>query len=115
MQAPDLLLVDEPTASLDPKTSRQIMRLLTELCAERGLAAVINIHDVRLAQRFVERVIGLKAGRVVHDGPPEGLTPAVLTSIYGEEDWSEPKEDDAADRGGPRAAVAIDRDRLESA
>ncbi len=117
MQAPDLLLVDEPTASLDPKTSRQIMRLLSELCAERGLAAVINIHDVQLAQRFVERVIGLKAGRVVHDGAPDGLTPAVLTAIYGEEDWSEPRGDDTPDddRDAPRAAVAIDRDRLESA
>ena len=115
MQAPDLLLVDEPTASLDPKTSRQIMRLLAELCAERGLAAMVNIHDVQLAQRFVERVIGLKAGRVVHDGPPDGLTPAVLTSIYGEEDWSEPKGDEDADADAPRATVTIDRDRLEGA
>ena len=47
-----MLLVDEPTASLDPKTSRQIMRLIGELCAERNLAAVINIHDVALAQMF---------------------------------------------------------------
>ena len=46
IQNPELLLVDEPTASLDPKTSRQIMRLINELCDERGLAAIINIHDV---------------------------------------------------------------------
>ncbi|HBM29291.1 MAG TPA: phosphonate ABC transporter ATP-binding protein, partial [Halomonas sp.] len=46
LQSPKLLLVDEPTASLDPKTSRQIMRLIRELCAERELAAIINIHDV---------------------------------------------------------------------
>ena len=46
IQDPDLLLVDEPTASLDPKTSRQIMRLINELCQERGLTAIINIHDV---------------------------------------------------------------------
>ena len=50
IQDPDLLLVDEPTASLDPKTSRQIMRLINELCQERGLTAIINIHDVLLAQ-----------------------------------------------------------------
>jgi phosphonate transport system ATP-binding protein len=62
IQNPRLLLVDEPTASLDPKTSRQIMRLICELCAERDLAAVINIHDVALAQMFVERIVGLKAG-----------------------------------------------------
>jgi len=87
VQNPALLLVDEPTASLDPKTSRQIMRLICELCAERGLAAIINIHDVALAQMFVQRVIGLRFGAVEFDGPPEGLTPEVLTSIYGEEDW----------------------------
>ncbi len=63
IQNPALLLVDEPTASLDPKTSRQIMRLICELCAERDLAAIINIHDVALAQMFVQRVIGLRARR----------------------------------------------------
>jgi phosphonate transport system ATP-binding protein len=88
LQRPDILLVDEPTASLDPKTSRQIMRLICELCAEHNLAAVINIHDVQLAQLFVQRVVGLRAGRMVFDGPPGDLTPEVLTTIYGEEDWT---------------------------
>lgn len=88
IQNPDLLLVDEPTASLDPKTSRQIMRLIQELCSERGLTAIINIHDVFLAQMFSQRVVGLELGTVVYDGKPEGLTPEVLTRIYGEEDWS---------------------------
>ncbi len=87
IQNPSLLLVDEPTASLDPKTSRQIMRLIVELCEERGLSAIINIHDVALAQMFVQRVIGLKLGVVVFDGAPNALTPEVLTDIYGEEDW----------------------------
>ncbi|MEZ5652371.1 MAG: phosphonate ABC transporter ATP-binding protein [Burkholderiaceae bacterium] len=87
IQDPRLLLVDEPTASLDPKTSRQIMRLICELCAERGLAAVINIHDVALAQMFVQRVVGLKAGEIAFDGRPDALTPDALTRIYGEEDW----------------------------
>ena len=88
IQNPDLLLVDEPTASLDPKTSRQIMRLIQELCTERGLTAIINIHDVFLAQMFSQRVVGLELGSVVYDGAPDGLTPEVLTRIYGEEDWS---------------------------
>ena len=88
IQDPDVLLVDEPTASLDPKTSRQIMRLIQELCFERGLTAIINIHDVFLAQMFSQRVVGLELGNVVFDGPPDGLTPEVLTRIYGEEDWS---------------------------
>lgn len=91
IQNPDLLLVDEPTASLDPKTSRQIMRLIAELCKERGLTAVVNIHDVPLARLFAERVVGLQAGAVVYDGPPDGLTPDVLTQIYGEEDWNATK------------------------
>lgn len=87
IQDPELLLVDEPTASLDPKTSRQIMRLINELCKERGLAAIINIHDVHLAQMYSQRVVGLKLGEIVFDGPPDGLKPKVLTEIYGEEDW----------------------------
>jgi len=87
-QDPELLLVDEPTASLDPKTSRQIMRLILEICKERNLPAIINIHDVVLAQSFTQRIIGLQAGVVVFDGPPSKLDDKVLTTIYGEEDWT---------------------------
>jgi phosphonate transport system ATP-binding protein len=87
-QNPDVLLVDEPTASLDPKTSRQIMRLMTELAKERRLTVLINIHDVLLAQLFAERIIGLRAGQIVYDGSPTGLTSEMLTEIYGEEDWT---------------------------
>ena len=98
IQNPDLLLVDEPTASLDPKTSRQIMRLICELCKERQLAAIINIHDVLLAQMFAKRIVGLQLGTIVYDGAPDGLTPEALTQIYGEEDWEatieEVKDDD---------------------
>jgi phosphonate transport system ATP-binding protein len=96
VQEPELLLVDEPTASLDPKTSRQVMRLLTELCRERDLAAIVNIHDVALARMFLPRIVGLRAGEVVYDGPSGGLTPEVLTRIYGEEDWAKagPAEDE---------------------
>jgi phosphonate transport system ATP-binding protein len=87
-QDPELLLVDEPTASLDPKTSRQIMRLIVEICRESGLPAIINIHDVVLAQQFTDRIIGLQAGRVVFDGGPGMLTEEALTRIYGAEDWT---------------------------
>ncbi len=88
MQQPKLLLVDEPTASLDPKTSRQIMRLLVELAHERGTPALVNIHDVGLAQSFADRIIGLAEGEIVFDGTPRQITADVLTKIYGEEDWS---------------------------
>lgn len=104
MQQPDLLLVDEPTASLDPKTSRQIMRLLVELAHERGTPALVNIHDVGLAQSFADRIIGLSAGQIVFDGSPQQLTAEVLTKIYGEEDWSTTirkiEEDSDPDTGG---------------
>ena len=87
-QDPELLLIDEPTASLDPKTSRQIMRLIREICAERNLPVIINIHDVLLAQDFVDRIVGLRNGELVFDGLPSALSPEVLTRIYGEEDWA---------------------------
>jgi phosphonate transport system ATP-binding protein len=88
MQSPKLLLVDEPTASLDPKTSRQIMRLILELCQERGLAAIVNIHDVVLATEFLPRIVGLRAGSVVYDGPAVNINKTILTDIYGDEDWT---------------------------
>ena len=88
MQRPDLLLVDEPTASLDPKTSRQIMRIIVELAHERDTPTLLNIHDVPLAQSHADRIIGITAGNIVFDGKPGDLTETVLTEIYGEEDWS---------------------------
>ncbi len=88
MQRPDLLLVDEPTASLDPKTSRQIMRLIGELANERATPALVNLHDVALARSFSDRIIGFKAGAVVFDGTPAELTDETLTLIYGAEDWT---------------------------
>lgn len=122
VQNPELLLVDEPTASLDPKTSRQIMRLIVELCEERGLAAIVNIHDVQLAQMFAERIVGLRLGEIVYDGAPDGLTAAVLTEIYGEEDWEatigkvEEGEDETEAADGredeDHHAPVPDRDRL---
>lgn len=96
VQDPELLLVDEPTASLDPKTSRQIMRLVKELCIERNLAAIINIHDVPLARMFCPRIVGLRQGAVVYDGTPDELGTATLTDIYGEEDWDAAGGEDGA-------------------
>lgn len=114
-QDPELLLVDEPTASLDPKTSRQIMRLICEVCAERNLPAIINIHDVLLAQQFVERIVGLRDGEVVFDGPPTELDDKVLTRIYGEEDWTAMRkeaEDDAREAAEAATFEATSEERL---
>ncbi len=118
IQNPELLLVDEPTASLDPKTSRQIMRLIKELCHERKLSAIINIHDVMLAQMFAERIVGLQLGTIVYDGPPNGLNSEVLTKIYGEEDWSatirkvDGTEEESEPDVVPLTTPSVDRDRL---
>ncbi|WP_089687548.1 phosphonate ABC transporter ATP-binding protein [Billgrantia gudaonensis] len=103
-QEPELLLVDEPTASLDPKTSRQIMRLITEIGAERNLPTIVNIHDVPLAQQFVDRIIGLRSGELVFDGSPDALTEAVLTDIYGAEDWTAMRQDHEEDEAAEQAS-----------
>jgi len=104
IQKPDILLVDEPTASLDPKTSRQIMRLITELCEENQLAAIINIHDVALAQMYAERIVGLREGSIVYDGSPDDLKPDILTEIYGKEDWT------AVRKRKPKKKMSIEED-----
>jgi phosphonate transport system ATP-binding protein len=85
IQHPDVLLVDEPTASLDPATSVRIMTLITEVCRERGLAAIVNMHNVPLARRFCPRILGLVDGRVVFDGSPATLDDVVLERVYGAE------------------------------
>ncbi len=97
-QEPALLLVDEPTASLDPKTSRQIMRLILEVCEERDLPAIVNIHDVPLAQQFMHRLVGLHAGEVVFDGATTALDETVLATIYGAEDWASSGREPAPER-----------------
>ncbi len=88
IQNPELLLVDEPTASLDPKTSRQVMRLIVELVQERNLQCIINIHDVVLAKQFAQRIVGLQDGKIVFEGQSADLDINVLNTIYGEEDWN---------------------------
>jgi len=87
MQDPDLLLADEPTSSLDPKTSVEIMELITALAGKRGIPVIVNIHNVDLARRFAQRVIGMTGGAVVFDGPPEALRDDHLKQIYGGEAW----------------------------
>ena len=87
MQAPKLLLADEPTSSLDPKTSVEIMELLRDICGNYAIPVVVNMHDVELARRFADRIIGMAGGRVVYDGGAAGLSDAVLKTIYGGEGW----------------------------
>lgn len=87
MQDPSLILADEPTSSLDPKTSVEIMELLDQVSKERAVPVIVNIHNVDLARRFASRIIGMSAGRVVFDGKPGDLLDSHLNEIYGGEDW----------------------------
>lgn len=87
MQEPGLILADEPTSSLDPKTSVEIMELLDQVSKDRDVPVIVNIHNVDLARRFASRIIGMSAGQVVFDGPPDALQDKHLNEIYGGEDW----------------------------
>jgi len=89
MQEPDLLLADEPTSSLDPKTSVEIMELIARRAGESGIPAIVNIHNVELARRYADRIIGMSKGEIVFDGPPGKLEDSHLLAIYGGEGWLE--------------------------
>ena len=87
MQNPRLLLADEPTSSLDPRTSVDIMQLLAHLGESLRLPVIVNMHDVDLARRFASRIIGMAEGSIIYDGSPDGLTDERLRAIYGGEGW----------------------------
>jgi len=89
MQEPDLVLADEPTSSLDPKTSVEIMELIASRAGERDIPVIVNIHNVELARRFADRIVGMAKGEIVFDGPPAALEDSHLLAIYGGEGWLE--------------------------
>src|SRR5262245_48779706 len=89
MQEPDLVLADEPTSSLDPKTSVEIMELIARRAGERDIPAIVNMHNVELARRFADRIVGMARGEVVFDGKPAALEDSHLLNIYGGEGWLE--------------------------
>lgn len=89
MQEPDLILADEPTSSLDPKTSVEIMELIARRAGERDIPVIVNIHNVDLGRRYADRIVGMSKGEIVFDGPPGKLQDADLLNIYGGEGWLE--------------------------
>ncbi len=82
MQDPDILLADEPTASLDPKTSEQIMGLLRDLAGELKLPVMINIHNVAEAKEYTDRIVGMRYGRIIFDDVPAKLDQEAMDKIY---------------------------------
>jgi phosphonate transport system ATP-binding protein len=83
VQGARLLLADEPVASLDPESTRRVMDLLESLNQRFGMTLVISLHHVGLARRYCDRVIALRDGALVFDGPTSALTPAFLQGLYG--------------------------------
>lgn len=81
-QQPQVILADEPVASLDPQTARSVLQYLRQATRELGIAVVCNLHQVDYAREFGDRVLGLAQGRMVYDGPPDGLDEAALQAIY---------------------------------
>ena len=85
VQGARAILADEPVASLDPVSARKVMELLVELNQRDGLGVIVTLHQVDYAIRYCDRVIALKAGQVVYDGPSTGLDTKQLIDIYGPE------------------------------
>jgi len=85
VQGAGAILADEPVASLDPVSARKVMEILVELNQRDGLGVIVTLHQVDYAIRYCERVIALKAGRIVYDGPATGLDTQTLVDIYGPE------------------------------
>lgn len=86
VQDPLLILADEPIASLDPAASRTVMDHLRRVANERGIAVLVNLHQVDFAVEYSDRIIGLKKGEVVFDGSPYALDQAMIQNIYGTAD-----------------------------
>ena len=84
-QKPEIILADEPVAALDPITAKQVMDDFKKINKELNMSVLINIHHVDLALKYADRVIGIKAGEIVYDGPSAKVDSEVLKQIYGRE------------------------------
>jgi phosphonate transport system ATP-binding protein len=93
MQDPEILLADEPTASLDPKTSEQIMGLLRDLAGELKLPVLINIHNVTEAKEYTDRIVGMRYGRIIFDDKPASLDEDAMDRIYSGSPHADRSED----------------------
>ncbi len=85
MQNAKVILADEPIASLDPESSRRVMYAASQINRTRKVAVVVSLHQVDVAMRYCPRVVALRQGKVVYDGPSAALTPGMLRDLYGTE------------------------------
>ena len=102
-QGAELILADEPIASLDPESSRLVMELLVDL-NQKGCTVVVSLHQVAVALKYCQRVVALKEGRVVYDGPSASLTEQQLRELYGAD--SDLVFDDLAIQGALASAAS---------
>jgi phosphonate transport system ATP-binding protein len=86
MQKPNIILADEPIASLDPMNAKTVMDALAQINRQDGITVLCNLHTLDTARAYCRRIIGMSAGRIVFDGEPERLTEPVLRDIYGDSD-----------------------------
>ena len=88
-QNPRIILADEPVAALDPVTAKQVMQDFVRINEEMGISILLNIHHVELALEYADRIIGIRAGRIVYDGPSANVDQKVLDAIYGDDAQAE--------------------------
>jgi phosphonate transport system ATP-binding protein len=81
-QRPNVILADEPVASLDPKIARQVLGYLKDISERLGISVICNLHQIDFAREYAQRIIGLARGEVIFDGRPDELTPEVIERIY---------------------------------
>ena len=89
-QVPKIILADEPVAALDPVTAKQVMQDFVHINKDMGITILLNIHHVELALEYADRIIGIRAGRIVYDGPSANVDKDILAAIYGEDETEEP-------------------------
>jgi phosphonate transport system ATP-binding protein len=85
VQGADILIADEPIASLDPSSARRVMDILADLNRKDGITILVSLHQVEYALQYCRRTIALRDGEVVYDGPSSALTPSFLAELYGAE------------------------------
>lgn len=89
-QKPKIILADEPVAALDPVTAKQVMEDFVRINKEMGITILLNIHHVELALEYADRILGIRKGEIVYDGPTSEVNQEVLDLIYGKEEGNEP-------------------------
>jgi len=83
VQQARVILADEPIASLDPESARNVMEILARINREQGVTVLVSLHQVAYARRYCRRVVALRGGEIVHDGRADELSPAILRELYG--------------------------------